>query len=157
LLYSRFFMRAMRKIGLLAVDEPFAGLFTQGMVCHETYRSEAGDWLFPEEVAKDNGGKMGTGADGRPVVVGRPEEMSKSKKTVIDPNPIIATSGADTARWFMLSDSPPDRDLEWTTAGVEGAAKFAQRLWRLITERLSDLPPTRAAMPANLDARCEPL
>jgi leucyl-tRNA synthetase len=157
LLYSRFFMRAMHKIGLLAVDEPFAGLFTQGMVCHETYRSEAGDWLFPEEVAKDGNGKMVTVADGRPVTVGRSEKMSKSKKNVIDPNPIIATYGADTARWFMLSDSPPDRDLEWTTAGVEGAAKFAQRLWRLITERLSELPSAGASMPSKLDAGCEPL
>jgi leucyl-tRNA synthetase len=157
LLYSRFFVRAMTRVGLLTLDEPFAGLFTQGMVCHETYRTEAGDWLLPEEVTKDADGKMVTVADGRPVGVGRSEKMSKSKKNVIDPNPIIATYGADTARWFMLSDSPPDRDLEWTTAGVEGAAKFAQKLWRLITEQLSCLPPARTAMPANLDARCEPL
>jgi leucyl-tRNA synthetase len=83
--------------------------------------------------------------------------MSKSRKNVIDPNPIMATYGADTARWFMLSDSPPDRDLEWTTAGVEGAAKFAQRLWRLITERLAALPAAGAPMPPSIDARCEPL
>jgi leucyl-tRNA synthetase len=157
LLYSRFFVRAMTRVGLLTLDEPFAGLFTQGMVCHETNRTEAGDWLLPEEVTKDAEGKVVTVADGRPVVVGRSEKMSKSKKNVIDPNPIIATYGADTARWFMLSDSPPDRDLEWTTAGVEGAAKFAQKLWRLITEQLSSLPPVGAAMPANLDGRCEPL
>ena len=157
LLYSRFFMRAMRKIGLLAVDEPFAGLFTQGMVCHETYRSEGGDWLLPEQVTKDGAGKVVTAAEGHPVTVGRSEKMSKSKKNVIDPNPIIATYGADTARWFMLSDSPPERDLEWTTAGVEGAAKFAQRLWRLITERLSDLPAAGAQVPPGPDARCEPL
>jgi leucyl-tRNA synthetase len=157
LLYSRFFVRAMTRVGLLALEEPFAGLFTQGMVCHETYSDEDGDWLYPEEVIKDASGKMTVVADGRPVVVGRSEKMSKSKKNVIDPNPIIATYGADTARWFMLSDSPPDRDLEWTTAGVEGAAKFAQRLWRLITERLSSLPPAGAPMPASIDARCEPL
>jgi leucyl-tRNA synthetase len=157
LLYSRFFVRAMTRVGLLALDEPFAGLFTQGMVCHETYRSEAGDWLLPEEVTKDADGKTVTVADSRPVSVGRSEKMSKSKKNVIDPNPIIATYGADTARWFMLSDSPPERDLEWTTAGVEGAAKFAQRLWRLITEQLPSLPPAGTAMPANLDPRCEPL
>jgi leucyl-tRNA synthetase len=157
LLYSRFFVRAMTRVGLLTLDEPFAGLFTQGMVCHETYRTESGDWLLPEEVTKDAEGKMVAVADGRPVALGRSEKMSKSKKNVIDPNPIIATYGADTARWFMLSDSPPERDLEWTTAGVEGAAKFAQRLWRLITEQLSSLPPAGTAMPANLDPRCEPL
>src|SRR5262245_25589684 len=157
LLYSRFFVRAMTRVGLLALDEPFAGLFTQGMVCHETYRTEAGDWLLPEEVAKDADGKMATVADGRPVAVGRSEKMSKSKKNVIDPNPIIATYGADTARWFMLSDSPPERDLEWTTAGAEGAAKFTQRLWRLIMERLSSLPAAGTSMPSSIDARCEPL
>ena len=140
LLYSRFFTRALKKIGLIGLDEPFAGLFTQGMVCHETYRNGAGDWLLPEEVMRSADGNWARIEDGSPVEVGRSEKMSKSKKNVIDPNPIIATYGADTARWFMLSDSPPDRDLEWTTAGVEGAGKFAQRLWRLITERLSALP-----------------
>ena len=157
LLYSRFFMRALSRIGLLHLDEPFAGLFTQGMVCHETYRNEAGDWVLPEEVEKGADGNLVALADGRPIVVGRSEKMSKSRKNVIDPNPIIATYGADTARWFMLSDSPPDRDLEWTTAGVEGAAKFTQRLWRLITERLSILPAAGTPMPASIDARCDPL
>ena len=157
LLYSRFFTRALKKIGLTALDEPFAGLFTQGMVCHETYRNDAGDWLLPEEVARAADGNWTRIADGSPVTVGRSEKMSKSKKNVIDPNPIMANYGADTARWFMLSDSPPDRDLEWTTAGVEGAAKFAQRLWRLITERLSALPAAGTPMPASIDARCEPL
>jgi leucyl-tRNA synthetase len=157
LLYSRFFTRALKKIGLLGLDEPFAGLFTQGMVCHETYRNGAGDWLLPDEVARSADGSWTQIKDGGPVVVGRSEKMSKSKKNVIDPNSIIANYGADTARWFMLSDSPPDRDLEWTTAGVEGAAKFTQRLWRLITERLSDLPPAGTPMPAGIDARCEPL
>jgi leucyl-tRNA synthetase len=157
LLYSRFFTRALKKIGLIGLDEPFAGLFTQGMVCHETYRNGAGDWLLPEEVARTADGNWARIEDGSPVVVGRSEKMSKSKKNVIDPNPIIANYGADTARWFMLSDSPPDRDLEWTTAGVEGAAKFTQRLWRLITERLSVLPAAGTPMPASIDARCEPL
>ena len=136
LLYSRFFTRALKKIGLIGLDEPFAGLFTQGMVCHETYRNGAGDWLLPEEVVRSADGN-GCDRGRRPVEVGRSEKMSKSKKNVIDPNPIIRDYGADTARWFMLSDSPPDRDLEWTTAGVEGAWKFPQRLWRIITERLS--------------------
>ena len=157
LLYSRFFTRALKKIGLVGLDEPFAGLFTQGMVCHETYRNGVGDWLLPEEIKQTADGNWAWIEDGSPVVVGRSEKMSKSKKNVIDPNPIIATYGADTARWFMLSDSPPDRDLEWTTAGVEGAAKFTQRLWRLITERLSTLPAAGAPMPASIDARCEPL
>ena len=146
LLYSRFFTRAMRRIGLIGLDEPFAGLFTQGMVCHETYRDEAGNWLLPEQVKKGDGGKLVSTLDGTPVEVGRSEKMSKSKKNVIDPTEIIGTYGADTARWFMLSDSPPERDLEWTEAGVEGAWRFAQRLWRMVTAA----PPADA--PASDDA-----
>jgi len=157
LLYSRFFTRAMRKVGLVGLDEPFAGLFTQGMVCHETYRDAAGNWLLPEEVKKAADGQLVTVADGGPVAVGRSEKMSKSKKNVVDPSRIIDSYGADTARWFMLSDSPPDRDLEWTTAGVEGAWKFTQRLWRLVVERLPALPPAGAPMPATNDARGEAL
>jgi leucyl-tRNA synthetase len=133
LLYSRFFTRAMRRIGLLNLDEPFAALFTQGMVCHETYRDGTGNWLLPEQVKKGEDGKLLSTLDGSPVEIGRSEKMSKSKKNVIDPTEIIATYGADTARWFMLSDSPPERDLEWTEAGVEGAWRFTQRLWRMVT------------------------
>ncbi|HEX4572576.1 MAG TPA: leucine--tRNA ligase, partial [Dongiaceae bacterium] len=139
LLYSRFFTRAMRRIGLLEFDEPFAGLFTQGMVCHETYRDGEGNWLLPEEVTKAADGRLVTVADGGPVEVGRSEKMSKSKKNVVDPSEIIQTYGADTARWFMLSDSPPERDLEWTEAGVEGAWRFTQRLWRMVEGALEDL------------------
>jgi leucyl-tRNA synthetase len=157
LLYSRFFTRAMKKVGLLDLDEPFAGLFTQGMVCHETYRDRDGNWLLPEQVRKIADGKWAIVADNGPVEVGRSEKMSKSKKNVVDPSRIIDSYGADTARWFMLSDSPPDRDLEWTTAGVEGAWKFAQRLWRLIAERLSGLPPAHAPKPATTDARADAL
>jgi leucyl-tRNA synthetase len=140
LLYARFFTRGMRRVGLLALDEPFEGLFTQGMVCHETYRDPDGAWLLPEEVAKGPDGRWHTVEGGRPVEVGRSEKMSKSKKNVVDPSQIIQTYGADTARWFMLSDSPPERDLEWTEAGVEGAWRFTQRLWRMIDTALPDLP-----------------
>ncbi len=140
LLYSRFFTRAMRRIGLIGLDEPFAGLFTQGMVCHETYRDAAGNWLLPEQVTKTTNGALVSTLDGTKVEVGRSEKMSKSKKNVIDPTEIIATYGADTARWFMLSDSPPERDLEWTEAGVEGAWRFCQRLWRMIMTSLAVLP-----------------
>ncbi len=146
LLYSRFFTRAMRRIGLIGLDEPFAGLFTQGMVCHETYRDPAGNWLLPEQVAKAANGALVSALDGTPIEVGRSEKMSKSKKNVIDPTEIIATYGADTARWFMLSDSPPERDLEWTEAGVEGAWRFTQRLWRMITAGLVEPPAGGAGL-----------
>ncbi|HTO82185.1 MAG TPA: leucine--tRNA ligase [Methylomirabilota bacterium] len=147
LLYSRFFMRALRKVGLLGLDEPFAGLFTQGMVCHETYRDAANNWLQPDEVKKGADGRLASVLDGAPVTAGRSEKMSKSKKNVVDPNRIIETYGADTARWFMLSDSPPDRDLEWTEAGVEGAWRFSQKLWRLVSEQLPVLAPAGAPPP----------
>jgi leucyl-tRNA synthetase len=151
LLYSRFFTRAMQRIGLLGLEEPFAGLFTQGMVCHETYRDADGNWLLPEQVVKASDGQLVSAEDGRPVEVGRSEKMSKSKKNVVDPTEIIGTYGADTARWFMLSDSPPERDLEWTEAGVEGAWRFTQRLWRMTIGALPDLPPAGTPVPAAND------
>ncbi len=132
LLYSRFFTRAMKRVGLISLDEPFAGLFTQGMVCHETYRAPNGDYLLPDQVEHAGGGEVRVAATGESVSVGRSEKMSKSKKNVVDPSVIIDTFGADTARWFTLSDSPPERDLEWTTQGIEGAWRFTQRLWRLV-------------------------
>ena len=147
LLYSRFFVRAMRQTGHLKLDEPFAGLFTQGMVCHETYKDEAGKWLYPEEVAKQADGAAVHAESGAPVTVGRVESMSKSKRNVVDPEQIIATYGADTARWFMLSDSPPDREMEWTDAGVEGAYRFVNRLWRLIDDTLETLPAAGTPLP----------
>ncbi len=140
LLYSRFYMRAMSACGYLSLDEPFAGLFTQGMICHETYRGPDGAWLAPDQVRREADGTVVT-LEGEPVAVGRSEKMSKSKANTIDPAEIIETYGADTARWFMLSDSPPDRDMEWTEAGVEGAFRFVQRIWRLVSEPLDRLPP----------------
>ncbi len=154
LLYSRFFVRAMRRAGHLNLDEPFAGLFTQGMICHETYKDPEGAWLSPDQIVRTEGGALVDG-EGRPVTVGRSEKMSKAKKNVVDPEAIIETYGADTARWFMLSDSPPDRDMEWTDAGVEGAYRFVQRLWRLVGEALEGLPaagtpePDRIGEPAS--------
>jgi len=135
LLYSRFYTRAMAKTGHLgALAEPFAGLFTQGMVLHETYVDAAGALLFPEQVARRADGQLVHASTGAPVRAGAVEKMSKSKRNVIDPEDIIKAHGADTARLFMLSDSPPERDLEWTTAGVDGARRFLHRLWRLVDE-----------------------
>ncbi len=134
LLYSRFFTRAMRITGHAKVDEPFAGLFTQGMVCHESYRAADGRWLYPEEIDRQADGGVVEKGTGEPVTVGRREVMSKSKKNVVAPSAIIDAYGADTARWFMLSDSPPERDLEWSAAGIDGAWRFINRVWRLIDE-----------------------
>jgi leucyl-tRNA synthetase len=134
LLYSRFFTRALRKCGYLDISEPFAGLLTQGMVCHATYKDDGGKWLFPTDVVSGEGGALTHKSSGKAVTMGRSEKMSKSKKNVVDPEEIIGTYGADTARLFMLSDSPPDRDLDWTEAGVEGAWRYVNRLWRLAQE-----------------------
>ncbi|WP_026986804.1 leucine--tRNA ligase [Fodinicurvata fenggangensis] len=150
LLYSRFFTRGLKKAGYLNVEEPFAGLFTQGMVCHETYRAQDGRWLSPEDVTRDSAGAL-VDSDGNPVSVGRVEKMSKSKRNTVDPAEIIDSYGADTARWFMLSDSPPDREMEWTDSGIEGAWRFTQRLWRLVRETAEDklLPPAGLACPKS--------
>ena len=152
LLYSRFFTRAMRKCGYLDLDEPFAGLFTQGMVVHETYRGPDGQWLAPSEVRVEAEGEARRAflADGgEPVEIGPTEKMSKSKRNTIDPDEIISTYGADTARWFMLSDSPPERDVIWTEAGVQGSFKQLQRLWRLTCEIERIVGPERPARPAD--------
>ncbi|MFO1079834.1 MAG: leucine--tRNA ligase [Reyranellaceae bacterium] len=151
LLYSRFWTRAMREVQMTSRDEPFDGLFTQGMVCHETYRAADGTWLLPEEVERV-GGKVVRVSDKSPVEVGRSEKMSKSKKNVVDPDQIIRDYGADTARWFMLSDSPPERDLEWTEAGVTGAWRFQQRLFRIVSGLIPTLSPIGTARPASFSA-----
>jgi len=150
LLYSRFFTRAMKKCGDVDLDEPFAGLFTQGMVVHETYRAKNGDWVMPADVtiaSESDTRKATLMATGEPVEIGPIEKMSKSKKNTVDPDDIIAAYGADTARWFMLSDSPPERDVIWTEEGVQGAWRFVQRLWRLIGE-IADIKAP-AARPAQ--------
>ena len=150
LLYSRFFSRAMHKTGHLQLDEPFAGLFTQGMINHETYRTARGAWVPPAEVARKDGRAVRE-KTGEAITVGRSEKMSKSKKNVIDPEAIILTYGADTARWFMLSDSPPDRDMDWTDSGVAGAARFVNRLWRMIAQSDTVLPRIGANAPEGYD------
>jgi len=132
LLYARFWTRALQRLGHIGMVEPFKGLFTQGMVTHETYRAGDGSWLSPDEV-KRNGDDWIRLEDGEPVTPGRVEKMSKSKRNTVDPEPILAKYGADAVRWFMLSDSPPERDLEWSEAGIEGASRFVQRVWRLAT------------------------
>jgi len=149
LLYSRFFTRAMHKTGHVGMDEPFAGLFTQGMVVHETYRKANGEWALPAEVKIEAIGdtrRATLATTGEPIEIGSIEKMSKSKKNTIDPDDIIAAYGADTARWFMLSDSPPERDVIWTEEGVQGAWRFVQRLWRMIGE-IADIKAP-AARPA---------
>ncbi len=139
LLYSRFFTRGLHKLGYTTLDEPFAGLFTQGMVCHETYKDAAGAWIEPGDVEKRDGKAFfkGTGTE---VKIGPSEKMSKSRKNVIAPEVIIEDFGADTIRWFMLSDTPPERDIEWTEEGAEGCWRFVQRIHRLVTEA-ENLPP----------------
>jgi leucyl-tRNA synthetase len=134
LLYSRFFMRALNACGLVDAKEPFKGLKTQGMITHETYKSRDGLWRSPDEVMKNDFGEWVLEGSGDPIEVGRIEKMSKSKKNTVDPRHILSTYGADTARLFMLSDSPPERDLEWTDAGIEGAWRYVGRLWRLLYE-----------------------
>jgi leucyl-tRNA synthetase len=139
LLYSRFFTRAMKVTGHLGLEEPFAGMFTQGMVVHETYQTPDGSWATPAEVrieAGANGRRAHLVATGEEVKIGSIEKMSKSKRNTVDPDDIIGEYGADIARWFMLSDSPPDRDVIWSEEGVQGSWRFAQKIWRLVREAI---------------------
>jgi leucyl-tRNA synthetase len=165
LLYSRFFIRAMKATGHIGMEEPFAGMFTQGMVVHETYRRKNGEWVSPAEIDAEmtiestvQDGSTGTTATttkrkawlretGEELIVGPVEKMSKSKRNTVDPDDIISTYGADTARWFMLSDSPPERDVIWSEEGVRGAARFLQRLWRLANDsaEIAKAAPPRPA------------
>ncbi|MEM9641009.1 MAG: leucine--tRNA ligase [Pseudomonadota bacterium] len=163
LLYSRFFARAMHKTGHLpkAAIEPFNALFTQGMVTHETY-SRVGEngreeWVATEDIIRTE--KGATHKDGTPLVIGPIIKMSKSKKNVVDPAAIIEQYGADTARWFVMSDSPPERDVEWTAAGADAAWKHLQRVWRLATEvseagEATDTNPDAALSFRRLIHRC---
>ena len=135
LLYSRFFTKALRDLNYINLDEPFKGLFTQGMVTHQTYKNSQGDWIEPDDVKMVD--KSFVDLNNNKVEVGKIEKMSKSKKNVVDPTDIIENYGADTARWFMLSDSPPDRDLEWTESGIAGSYKLINKVWNLMQQLLS--------------------
>jgi leucyl-tRNA synthetase len=150
LLYSRFFTRALQRCGYLNVTEPFENLMTQGMICHETYQNSDGLWLLPEETNKTNTGDFIAVSDGSVIKRGRSEKMSKSKKNVVDPEVIIQEYGADTARLFMLSDSPPERDLDWTEAGIEGAWRYINRLWRMVSEPKIKIQKIQAPAPKKL-------
>lgn len=137
LLYSRFFTRAMKQTGHVAITEPFEGLFTQGMVVHETYSDTEGNWVFPSDVLIEGAGESRRATHRKthsPIKIGGIEKMSKSKKNVVDPDDIMLDYGADTARLFVLSDSPPDRDVIWSEEGIQGAARFAQQVWRLVAQ-----------------------
>lgn len=154
LLYARFFNRALRDCGYGDLGEPFKGLMTQGMVCHETFKDQQGNWLYPEQVMQQNG-KWVTVDGHLPVKLGASEKMSKSRKNVVDPSHIISEFGADTARLFILSDSPPEKDFEWSEAGLNGSWRYINRVWKLVDEHLAilkdkiDKPP--ALTPAAED------
>ena len=160
LLYSRFFTRAMKATGHIGIDEPFAGMFTQGMVVHETYQKADGSYAMPAEVRIETGPKGRRAFDiesGEEVLIGAIEKMSKSKKNTVDPDDIISSYGADVARWFMLSDSPPDRDVIWSDERVQGAARFVQRVWRLVNESAEICKTALSPRPQNFGAEATSL
>jgi leucyl-tRNA synthetase len=155
LLYSRFFTRAMKATGHAGLDEPFAGLFTQGMVVHETYRRAGGEYVLPGEVTIETKGEQRSAkltSSGEAIEIGPIEKMSKSKRNTVDPDDIMGTYGADVARWFVLSDSPPEGDVIWSDKGVQGAWRFVQRLWRLIGDAAPVAAGADAARPAAFSA-----
>ena len=134
LLYSRFFMRALKKNNKKIRDnEPFKGLFTQGMVCHETYKDKDNNWVSPDEIVTIEGKKLLKKDKSQIVNVGASESMSKSKKNTIDPEEIIKDYGADSVRLFILSDSPPEKDVQWSEEGIISSSKFVQKLWSIFT------------------------
>ncbi len=154
LLYARFFVKALKKCGYLDFDEPFKNLLTQGMVCHKTYKDEDGAWVMPKDVAKRDNGDLFCINSQKKVTEGRSEKMSKSKKNVVEPSTIIDAYGADTARLFMLSDSPANRDLEWSDSGIDGCWRYVNKIWRLAlslseNEMFSDVESDEVANPDN--------
>jgi len=158
LLYARFFTKALRDLGLATVDEPFTHLLTQGMVCKETYRCDEHNWLFPGDlVGSEKDGWKCPQCD-RAVEKGRVEKMSKSKKNIVDPEDLVTVYGADTARLFTLFAAPPEKDLEWSDQGVEGAYRFLTRLWRFVHQRQALLTGVPASLqPTNLPAELREL
>jgi leucyl-tRNA synthetase len=155
LLYSRFFVRAMKATGHIDMKEPFAGMFTQGMVVHETYQKPDGSFVTPAEVRVETDGAHRRAfllTTDEEVSIGPIEKMSKSKKNTVDPDDIIETYGADVARWFMLSDSPPDRDVIWSDERVQGSSRFVQRIWRLVNESAEIAGSAPSARPASFAA-----
>ncbi len=134
LLYARFFVKALKKCGYLDFDEPFKNLLTQGMVCHNTFKDDDGNWVHPKDVVKKDDNNFIHKDSGAKITLGRSEKMSKSKKNVVEPENIINSYGADTARLFMLSDSPAEKNLEWSDTGIEGCFKYLNKLWRLVND-----------------------
>lgn len=153
LLYSRFFTRALRKCGYpIQFDEPFKNLLTQGMITHVTYQDQNGAWLSPTEVLPLENGTFVKAADQSPVTLGRLEKMSKSKKNTIDPGEIIDTYGADTARLFMMSDNPPEKDLEWTDSGADGAWRYLNKLYTQAMYAVDCIPIVGTQEPQSFSA-----
>jgi leucyl-tRNA synthetase len=157
LLYARFFTKALRDLGLIKVDEPFTNLLTQGMVSKETYRCPEHGWLFPADLVGSEKAGWRCAECGRPVIIGRVEKMSKSKRNIIDPEDLINRYGADTARLFTLFAAPPEKDLEWSDQGVEGAYRFLSRLWRFVLQQREIVGGNSAAAPTGFSPEAREL